>query len=172
MADTWHAFTSGATFAANKYMIDVFNANTSAKTISVYRIWWFNNQTAAITGVINVMQIFRTSTSSAGSSITPAAHNTSNTALDAGTTAGTGRTITTGSQFRQLLTSPDEAAVSTLDWDSMQTFVPFAEVWNSGYGDTVIQPLTCRNGQDEGVTLKSVTQTVGNADFEMEFTSA
>lgn len=171
MAATWHAFTQAATYAANKHMLDVFNGSSSAKTINVYRAWLFNNQSAAITGVLNFVSIFRTSASSAGTSVTPVAHNTASAALDANTTAGTGRTITTVSQFRRLLMSPDEPTVSTLDWDALGTLVVFAEIWNSGYGDSNVEPIACRTGQNEGFTIQSITQTVGTADLELEFTN-
>lgn len=172
MADTWHAFSSAVAYAANKHMIDVFNGSASTRTIRIYRAWLFNNQTTAITGVLNFVSIFRTSAGSGGTTITPVAHNTSNTALNANTTAGTGRTVTTGDQFRRLLMSPDEPNVSTTDWDSLMCLVPFAEIWNSGYGDTVVDPITCRNGVNEGFTIQSITQTVGTADMELEFTNA
>jgi len=171
MADTWHISAQAVTYAANKYMLDVFNGSSSAKSIDVYRIWFFNNQTSAITGVFNTLQIHRTSAASAGTTVTPVAHNTANASLDANTSAGYGRTVTTGSLFRQLLTSPDEPTLSTLDWDSAHCLVPFAEIWNSGYGDSNVQPLRCRTGQAEGISLKSVNQTVGSGDFEMEFTN-
>jgi hypothetical protein len=49
--------------------------------------------------------------------------------------------------------------------------VPFAEIWNSGYGDSVVDPVTCRAGFNEGFTIQSLTQTVGTADLEIEFTN-
>ncbi len=173
MADTWHAQSSGVTYAANKAMIDLFNVNTSVKTIRIYRMWLFNNQTTAITGVFNNLRIHRqTVAPTGGTAVTPVAHSTANATLDAGTSVGTGRTVTVGSQFRQLLHSPDEPALSTLDWDSMLTLVPYAEIWNSGYGDSNVEPLTCRAGQNEGIVVVSVNQTVGQADVELEFTNS
>ena len=172
MANTWHAQAAAVTYAANKAMLDLFNASSSAKTIRIYRMWLFNNQTTGVTGVFNNIRIHRqTVTPTGGTTITPVPHNTANAALDAGTTLGCGRTITVGSQFRQLLHSPDEPTLSTLDWDSMLTLVPYAEIWNSGYGDSNVEPLTCRAGQNEGIAVVSVNQTVGLADLELEFTS-
>lgn len=172
MANTWHASTQGAAYAANKHMLDVFNSSTSTRVIRVYRCWWFNNGTAAITGVLNQGRINRITASSAGTTVTPVAHDTSNSALNANTTAGTNRTITVGNIIRQLINSPDEPTVTTLDWDSLLTLVPFAQVWDSGYGDTNIQPLTCQASTSQGVSIQSITQTVGSGDFEMEFTDA
>ncbi len=171
MADTWHAFTSAAAYAANKHMLDLFNSASSTATVRIYRAWLFNNQTTGVTGVLNFVSIFRTSASSGGTTVTPVAHNTSNTALNANTTAGTGRTITTGSQFRRLLMSPDEPTVTSADWDALMCLVPFAEIWNSGYGDSVVDPVTCRASTAEGFTIQSITQTVGTADLELEFTN-
>lgn len=171
MAATWHAFTSAAAYAANKHMLDVFNGAASTATLRIYRAWLFNNQTTGVTGVLNFVSIFRTSASAAGTTVTPVAHNTSNTALNANTSAGTGRTITTGAQFRRLLMSPDEPTVTSADWDALMCLVPFAEIWNSGYGDSVVDPVTCRAGVAEGFTVQSITQTVGTADLELEFTN-
>jgi hypothetical protein len=51
------------------------------------------------------------------------------------------------------------------------TLVPFAEIWNAGYGDTNVEPLVCRSS--EGVQLlHSGTSAVGTADLEIEFTDA
>jgi hypothetical protein len=170
MAATWHAYTQAAAYATNKHMLDVFN-NSGATTVRVYRAWLFNNQTSNVNGVLNFVSIFRTSASSGGTAVTPVAHNTSNTGLPAQVTAGTGRTITNGAQFRRLLMSPDEPNVSTADWDALMCLVPFAEIWNSGYGDSVIDPITCRATVAEGFTIQSITQTVGVADLELEFTN-
>jgi hypothetical protein len=133
----------------------------------------FNNQSTGVTGVLNFVSILRSSASSGGTTVTAVAHNTANTPLTANTTAGTNRAVTPtpGGQFRRLLMSPDEPTVSTADWDALMCLVPFAEIWNSGYGDSVVDPVTCRAGQNEGFTIQSLTQTVGTADLEIEFTN-
>lgn len=172
MANTWQTFTSAVAYAANKHMIDLFNASASTRYLRAYRIYGFNNGTTGVTGVLNTLRIFTTSAASAGTALTPVTMDTSNATLNANSTAGTGRTITTVSQVRQLLHSPDEPAVTTLDWDSLGTLVPFAEVWNLGYGDTTVQPLTFRAAENRGVTLQSITQTVGSGDFEILFTDS
>jgi hypothetical protein len=171
MAATWHAFSANVGLASNKYMIDVLNQSTSTSTIRIYRVWMFNNHTAAVTGVLNFVSLFRSTNATGGSNITSVAHNTTNPALHAGTSVGTGRTVTASSQFRRLLMSPDEPTVSTLDWDALGTLVPFAEIWNSGYGDSNIDPVTCVASQTQGFTVQSITQTVGAADLELEYTS-
>lgn len=168
--NTWNALATAVAFAANKHMIDVFNSSSSTRYIRVFKIYCFNNGTTGVTGVLNTLRIFLTTAASAGSAVTPVAMDSSSAALNANTTAGTGRTITTGSQLRQLLHSPDEPTVTTLDWDALGTLVPYAEMWNHGYGDSNVQPITLRAAENRGVTMQSITQTVGSNDFEMLFT--
>jgi hypothetical protein len=170
MANTWNSFAAAVAFAANKHMIDVFNSSSSTRYIRIYKLYCFNNGTAAITGVLNTLRIFLTTAASAGTALTPVAMDSSNSALNANTTSGTGRTITNGSQLRQLLHSPDEPTVTTLDWDALGTLVPYAEIWNHGYGDTNVQPITLRASESRGVTVQSITQTVGSNDLEALFT--
>jgi hypothetical protein len=173
MANTWHATVQGGTYTTSKNLIDLFNSASSATTVSLYRMWLFNNGVAAITGVLFLIQLKRSSAASLGTAITPIAHNLANTALDVNTTAGHGRTVTSAGIFRQLLWQQDEAAVTTLDMDALLTLIPFAEIWNSGYGDANIQPITCRAANNEGVTLFQIgTTIVGTYDAEIEFTSA
>lgn len=173
MANTWRATSQAVAYASAKHMLDVFNSSSSARYVRVYRCYMFNNGTAAVTGVLTNVQIRRTTAASAGTTVTPVAHNSANSALDANTTAGTGRTITATSIFRQILFQNDEPAVSTLDMDALLTLVPYAEIWNAGYGDTNVEPLVCRAGQNEGVSIQQPgSNAVGTADLEMEFTDA
>jgi hypothetical protein len=173
MANTWQAASQGVAYAANKHMLDVFNATTSTRYIRIYRAYLFNNQTGAITGVLNTSRVHILSTSvSGGTGVTPVTMDSNNSALNANTTSGFGRTTTIASTIRQIVHSPDEPALGTLDWDALGTLVPFAELWNTGYGDSNIQPVTCRASENRGFSILSVTQTVGVADMEILFTDA
>ena len=172
MANTWQAITLGATYLAAKHMLDVFNAAASARHVRIYKAFLFNNGTAAVAGVLNTARCNIITASSAGSAVVPISHDTTNSALDANTTAGSARTITVGSIIRQILHSPDEPTVTVLDWDSLGTLVPFAEIWNAGYGDSTIQPITCHAAESRGFSIQSITQTVGSGDFEILFTDA
>jgi hypothetical protein len=152
-------------------MLDVFNGAGSTRVVRVYRIYQFNNGVTAVTGVLTAMRINRLTAASAGTTVTPVAHDTASSALNANTTAGTGRTVTRTSVFRQFLWSNDEPAVSGATMDEWELLVPFAEVWNAGYGDTNIEPLVCRAGF--GVEIQqSGTSAVGSNDFEIEFTDS
>lgn len=172
MANTWQTISTGVAYAANKHMLDVFNSSSSTRFIRIYRAYLFNNGTAGVTGVLNTARCNITTAASAGSAVTPITMDTNNSALNGNTTAGTNRTITVGNIIRQILHSPDEPAVTVLDWDSLGTLVPFAEIWNTGYGDANIQPVTCRASESRGFSVQSITQTVGSGDFEILFTDA
>lgn len=175
MANTWRATSQGVAYASGKSMLDLANESDSARILRAYRLYHFNNGTASVTGVLTTMRVYRSaigaSAPTGGATVTPVAHDTGNSALDAGTTAGTGRTITDGDLFRQYLWSNDEPAVSGSTMDEWELFVPFAEIWNAGYGDSNVQPIVCRAA--EGVHIKHQgTSAVGSADFEIEFTDA
>ena len=173
MADTWQANAQGVTYAANKHMCAVFNGTSSTRYIRIYKALLLNNGTAAVAGVVNTARIYSLTTSmSGGTAITPIAMATANAALNANTTAGHNVTTTLGSILRQILHSPDEPTVSSLDWDSMGTLIPFATWWDAGYGDSNVQPFTCAPSENRGFSIYSVTQTVGSADVEILFTNA
>lgn len=172
MANTWVANAQGVTYAASKDMLDVFNSSSSSRYIRVYRAYAFNNGTAGVTGVLNTLRCQLITSSSGGTAVTPIAMSTASSALNANTTAGHNRTVGGATILRQVLHSPDEPTVTTLDWDSLGTLVPFAEIWNSGYGDSNIQPVTLSASENRGFCILSVTQTVGSGDFELLFTDA
>lgn len=168
---TFRATSQAVAYNTGKSIIDVSQDNTGAKVDKLWRVYHFNNGTAAITGSLTSFQVRRTTlttTPAGGATITIILHDTANT-LDTHTTAGTGRTITDSDLFRQYLYSTDEPTVSAATMDEWELFVPFAEVWNAGYADTNVQPLTFRAGF--GTHLKQTgTQTTGTTDVEMEFT--
>lgn len=80
MAATWRATSGAVAYAATKDMLNVFNS-TGVQTVRVYRAWHFNNGTAAVTGVLTTMQCRRITAASAGTVVTPVAHDTSSAAL-------------------------------------------------------------------------------------------
>ena len=171
--ETWRASYQAVAHAATKYMIDLYNAASSTKYIRVYRIFYFNNHGTAVTATNNVTEIRRITAASGGTTITPVAHDPRNTTLNAYTTAGTGRSCTPATVylFRRVLWDSDELVVTTANRAALEATVPFAELWNAGYADSNIQPITCRAGQDEGVAVYNTAGTVGTVDPEMEFTS-
>jgi hypothetical protein len=171
MAATWRATGGAIAYAATKDMLDVFNASGTARVIRAYRMYWFNNGTASVTGVITTGQVRRITAASSGTAVTPVKHDSNSSALDANTTCGTNRTVTGTDIFRRFLFVNEEPVVAGTTQANWLTLVPFAEIWNAGYGDTNVEPVTCRAA--EGVQLfHSGSSTVGTADLEIEFTDA
>ncbi len=171
MAATWRATSQAVAFASAKSMLDIFQAGAGARVQRAYRLYQFNNGTGAVTGVLTLMRVNRLTAASAGTTVTPVKHDTGSGALAADLTAGTGRTVTRTDIFRQYLWSNDEPAVSGATMDEWELLVPFAEIWNAGYGDTNIEPIVCRPGF--GVEIQqNGASAVGTNDFEIEFTDA
>jgi hypothetical protein len=167
--ETWHVYGPGITYNTSKSLADITNGDAT-KIAKVWRWWLLNNQTSAITGVV-LLLVFRrlTAVSTAGTTLTPVAHDTNNAALDADITCGTGRTTTPGSTFRRIMVSSDEPAASGGTWDELECIVPNQQIWDSGYGDANVQPMTLR--QNQGMDLQqTTTSVVGVCDIDFEFT--
>ena len=171
MAATFRATGGAIAYASSKDMLNVFNGTATARVIRVYRAYWFNNGTAAVTGVLTTAQCRRITAASAGTAVTPVKHDTNSSNLDAATTCGTNQTTTGTDIFRRFLFVNEEPIVAGTTQANWLTLVPFAEIWNAGYGDTNVEAVTCRATQ--GFQLfHSGTSAVGSADLEIEFTDA
>lgn len=171
MAATWRATSGAVAYASSKDMLNVFNGTSSARIIRVYRGYWFNNGTTAVTGVVTTAQCRRITAATAGTAVTPVKHDSNSSALDANTTCGTNQTVTGSDIFRRFLFVNEEPVVAGTTQANWLTLIPFAEVWNAGYGDTNVEPVTCRATQ--GFELfHSGSTAVGSADLEIEFTDA
>lgn len=171
MADTFTALATGVAYGNLKSMLGLFNGGAATRILRVYRMWQLNNNTTSVTGVMATMQILFSTNQSAGTSLTPVKHDSANSNLEAAVLCAHGATVTDGSTLRQYLFSNDEAAVSGATMDEWELVIPLNCVWDAGYGDSNVQPLTLRAGQ--GVHIKCATNTiVASADLMMEFTQA
>ena len=171
MAATWRATSGAVAYANAKDMLNVFNNTSSTRIIRAYRAYWFNNGTAAVSGVITTAQCRRITAASAGTAVTPVKHDTNSSALNANTTCGTNQTVTGSDIFRRFLFVNEEPVVGGTTQANWLTLIPFAEVWNAGYSDTNVEPIVCRATQ--GFELfHSGSSTVGTADLEIEFTDS
>jgi hypothetical protein len=170
MAKTYTASAIGVAFASNKSMLGVLNAHATRK-VKVYRAWTLNNQTSAVTGVLTSMSLRMLSALSAGTAVTPVAHDTGNTAFDLTSvtcnTAGT-FTNTGGNALRVWMWSTDEPAVSSATNDEFQCLVPLNCIWDST-GDTNIEPITLNTNEGVHITQPG-SNTVGIVDCFFEFT--
>ena len=172
MADTWRAVGNQIAFGNLKSMLDIFNATGSGRVLRVYRCYHWNSVPALVAGVLTTMQLRRTITgSSGGVAVTPVKHATTNAALHANVTAGTGRTTTDSDLFRQYTWENDDSAMGNSTISEWELMMPYTEIWNAGHGEEAVQPVTCRENQ--GFHIKHAGSTViGNNDFEIEFTNA
>jgi hypothetical protein len=170
MAKTYTASALGIAFASNKSLLGIFNAHATRK-VKIYRVWVLNNQTSAVTGVVTTMLLRKISALSAGTAVTPLAHDTGNTGVDlTSVTCVTGGTFTNTSDnaVRQILWSGDEPAVSSATSDELQCIVPLMCIWDST-GDSNIEPFVLNTS--EGLHLvQPGANAVGVLDVLFEFT--
>lgn len=171
MAETWIVMGQSVTFAANKYMFVGFNGATSGKFLHVSRLWRLNNQTAAVTGVLGFMNLYRITAQTPGTVVTPVAMDTNNAALPAQYSFNHNATaVTDGGVLFPMVWNSDEPALATGTWDEWETIVPLNQVWDTGLGNTNLQTLNLREGQ--GLVLKAgAALTAGLLDTVLEFTN-
>lgn len=170
MAQTWTAYYSAVVFAAGKNMGAVLNAHAS-EILKVRRVGLLNAQTAAVTGVLCQLELryyTGASFSVAGTAITPVAHDSTNSAPTTATYAHAGTLAGTSALLRRVFWSSDEAAISTGTLDELETMVPLNIIWDAGYGDSNVQPLTLR--QNQLVAVYNTTGAAGLLDTWVEFT--
>jgi hypothetical protein len=170
MAQTFTAYYSGITFAAGKNMAAVLNQHAS-ELIKIRRIGLLNAQTAAVTGVLCQLEL-RVYTGGAGlsapTSITPIMHDSTNTLPTTAVYGHAGTPSGTSAVLRRVFWSSDEAAISTATSDEFETYVPLNIIFDAGYGDSNVQPLTLR--QNEMVCVYNTTGAAGLLDTWIEFT--
>ena len=161
MAQTFTAYYSGIAFAASKNMAAVLNSHAT-EVLKIRRVGLLNAQTAAVTGVLCQLEMRGYFAGSPGlttpTAVTPTSHDTTNTAP---TTATYGHAGT-------IFWSSDEAAISTATIDELETFVPLNIIFDAGYGDSNVQPLTLR--QTQMALVFNTTGAAGLLDTWIEFT--
>lgn len=172
MANTWTITSQAVAYALNKDMIDVHHTASDTRYERVREIVMLNNSLGAVTGVILQCQIRRhTTLPTGGSTITPVARDSSNSALNGNFSAGTGRTMADSNLYRQFVFANEEPIVGGAAFPNWLVLVPFGLVWPPSVGDSTLQPLTMVASTLEGFYVKNITSTsVGAADLEMTIT--
>ena len=172
MANTWTCNAQAVAYALNKDMIDVHHTAADARFERIREIVMLNNSLTAVVGVILQCQILRHTTApTGGTAITPVSRDSSNAALNAGFTSGTGRTLEASSLYRQFVFGNEEPVIAGAAFANWLTLVPFGLVWPPSVGDTSLQPLTMVGSTLEGFYIKNITSTiVGAADLEAHIT--
>lgn len=182
MAATYTILASAVTHStAFKCYLQLFKDATSTLTVKVYRVYLINANIAAVTGVLPVISLSSISTaSSAGapSTITPIKHDTNSATITSGSggfTINSGNT-TTGTvvnTYRRLTYASDEYVVSGSKIENFYGLVPYSILWDSGYGDSAIEPLTLPASTAGGIMISSagIASAAGNVDVVIEFTA-
>src|SRR5574343_9839 len=170
MAATYTANFQDIPFGNNKSLATIFNGTGSGKVLNIYRIVCLNNQQVAVAnGVVTTIEIRRITASTGGSTITAIKHDTNSADLPAQVTVTTGATDTVGADtFRRFMWSTDEPIFNATTIDEWQCIPVFNTVWDSGYAETNIDPIVCREGY--GIVVKSPgSNTQGQLDIFIEF---
>ena len=169
MAQTWTAYFSGIAFAATKNMAAVLNGHAT-ELIKIRRIGLLNSQTAGVTGVLCSIEIRKYTGASLTSptAVTPTTHDSTNTGPTTITVGHAGTIGGTPFTLRRIFWSSDKAAISTATSDELETYVPLNIVFDAGYGDSNVQPLTLR--QNEMAMVYNVSGAAGLLDVWIEYT--
>lgn len=172
MANTHTCNAQSVAYALNKDMIDVHHTAADARFERLRELVMLNNSLTAVTGVILQCEIRRHTTApTGGTAITPVSRDSANSALDAGFTSGTGRTLVDSNLYRRFVFGNEEPVIAGAAFANWLTLVPFGLVWPPSVGDTSLEPLTMVGGTLEGFYIKNITSTVvGAADLEAHLT--
>lgn len=171
MAQTFTAYYSGVAFAATKNMAAVLNSHAT-EILKIRRVGLLNAQTAAVTGVLCAIEFRAFFAGSPGltapTAVTPTSHDSTNSAPTTATYGHAGTIAGTPLTLRRIFWSSDEAAISTATLDELETLVPLNIIWDAGYGDSNVQPLTLR--QNQMGMVYNVSGAAGLLDTWIEFT--
>ncbi len=118
------------------------------------------------------MKLGRFGSAVAGSptAITPVAHDPAATTLTGLTVNTAGTLVTLTSIFRQISRANDEIAAGGATFDEIQNVFPINVVWDAGYGDTNIEPITLRENQGCALITGALGTYAGSAHIHVEFT--
>jgi len=168
MANTWTGLVTARAFAASSVNAGILNAGT--RVLRLRRHGLLNNQTAAVTGVICLMELrwYSGAGWTTPTSVASIAHDSTNSALSSVTHGYAGTPTGTSNLLRRVLWSSDEAAASTATNDELECIVPLNIVWDAGYADANVQALTIR--QNESFINYNTSGAAGLVDLWSEFT--
>ncbi len=176
MANTWIAYAPAlAHAAANRVYCQIFATASNTQTIKIRRIWLINAQTTGVTGALGTINVKSVSTVASGgtpTTITPVPYDTTNTAVNANITINFGST-TTGTVVNTYMSIPfgsEEPATGTFKFENFYSSPNTALIWDAGYEDSNIDPLTIPASTAGGIVVDGTMTAVGNLDTCIEFT--
>lgn len=170
MPNLYTASVIGSKILLNKSMISIYNSVGSGRIIKVYRLWMFNNQTAAVTGTMTSFMMYKIIGSGGGLPLQIVKYNLSSENLPTQISVTTGSAVTLSESIRQIIWSNDEPSMTTGSIDEALTNSLYTNIWNCGLFNSTLEPLTFREG--EGISLYHIGSTsVGVIDAIIEFSS-
>ena len=168
---TLTGYYAGVVFAVAKNMA-AHNQLHATEISKVWRCGVANSQTVAVTGVLCQLEVRKYITNASlttPTAITPTLHDTADTGFTNAVWAHAGTIVgTLAGIFRRVFWSSDEAAISTGTLDELETFVPLNTIFDAGYGDTNVKPMTIR--QNQMFLLANNAGAAGLLDTWMEVT--
>lgn len=177
MANTWLAYAPAIAHAAsNKQYLQIFATASNTQIIKIRRVWLINAQTAAVTGVISgSISLGSFSTAASGGTpvtVTPVPYDTNNTAVNANITINSSSTTngTAVNVYRTIPFGSDEPATGTFKVENFYSNPNMAILWDAGYEDTNVDPLTIPASTAGGIAVYGTLTAVGNIDCCIEFT--
>lgn len=159
-----------ATLKSGSAMITIFNGAGSGRIIKIWKVWFQNNQTTAVTGVVDLIAFRRIRASSGGASCTVIKHDSLNDTLPPQIVVTFGAKDIAVGILKKRAWSSDEAIAGTSTWDEWETVPMLNVIYEVNPNQSVIQPLTLREGEGMDLIQDTTTSTVGNLDIFVEFT--
>jgi hypothetical protein len=179
MADTYTVIAAGVALptasSGTKSMLSIMNGSGSGKTVKIYRVRTLNNQTAAVTGVMMRIELWRLTAASGGTTLTPVKMDSAIANVPAQIVCATGSTDTKDAAqtaaFLRIPWSSDEPVASGGTIDELQTSPQLYQIWGCGYTDAEITPITLPETYGFQVFVTNSANTgAGIIDVEVEFT--
>jgi hypothetical protein len=176
MADTYTATITGIIAAASKTGLAIWNTDAS-KVVRIYRAWVLNNQTANVTGLgtlwFELHRITACSSGRSGQQIITS--HMSSAASGLSTTVNAffdGPTVTKTSLLRRCWWGGSDEKVANVapTIDEVMSLNPYTKLWDSGFNDTVVEPLVLRQNEGFSISWGGTASPTGTADFIIEFT--
>jgi hypothetical protein len=173
MAQTYTALASGVTLPttlAAKTLLKMYNTHATLKNY-VTRVWCLNTAIAAVTGVYQTLSLGRFTTDQAtGTAVVPIKHDTSGVLAPTWTCASaTTVSVTLVDTFMQYVRTGDEFATGTAKLDNLFSLPAFGLIFDSGYGDTNVEPIVLNTNEGLALTATGVATGVGTVDVIFEF---
>lgn len=151
---TWYVFTGGQALAANKVHLSIFNGAGSGVVLKVRKLFLLNLQTAAVTGVMVLWRVLRSSSAgTGGTTVTPRPADSQNPALPAQVVVTSNPTTPTEvfTWFEHAVANDEIGATSAFPTPQILAGL------NLLAEGEVLQEITLREG--EGLLVKQITST-------------